>query len=82
MEVLLSSAFDLLSSSDYNQIRRGVKHLEGVFAKLCLPDARPATGTGLSSLTEGRPSKPDDPAYVEFIKLQDGFEWNGNANNA
>ncbi|KAI5797483.1 cell division control protein 14 [Peziza echinospora] len=70
MENLLCSAFDLLSSYDPVHVQRGLRHLEGLLAKLCL-------GPATHSASPTTPSKkPDDPAYREFIKLQNGFEWN------
>ena len=72
MEPLLSSAFDLLSAYDPVHIRKGLRHLEGLLAKMCLaPSAVKQTDPS------GNPRKPDDPVYREFIKLQNGFEWNG-----
>lgn len=69
MEALLSSAFDLLSSYDPIHIRRGLRNLDGLLAKICL-----APAVGKESLGPNR--KPEDPVFREFIKLQNGFEWN------
>ncbi|KAF8467253.1 cell division control protein 14 [Kalaharituber pfeilii] len=71
METLLSSAFDLLSSYDLLHIRKGLRHLEALLAKMCLAPhiTKEVDATGTAK-------KPDDPVYREFIKLQNGFEWN------
>ncbi|KAL9095570.1 MAG: hypothetical protein Q9165_002002 [Trypethelium subeluteriae] len=87
MESLLSLAFDNLSSKDNNRLRKGLKQIEGLLAQLCLPasilaspnkrrpSALPLAGTAgsrakcLSELTS-------DPAFVEFFRLQESFEWN------
>ena len=74
METLLSSAFDLLSSYDPVLIRKGLRHLEGLLAKLCLA---PSSVVEKASDPSVPVKKPDDPAFREFIKLQNGFEWNG-----
>ena len=75
MEALLSSAFDLLSSYDPIHIRRGLRNLDGLLAKMCL-----APAVGKESLGPNR--KPEDPVFREFIKLQNGFEWNGTSKHA
>ncbi|KAK9348428.1 cell division protein Cdc14 [Lipomyces starkeyi] len=81
MELLLSSAFDQISSYDPASVRRGLRHIEGLLAHLC----RPYTSASTSPLPSksDRPSPggidtrvADDPAYREFLRLQEGFEWN------
>ncbi|KAK9494409.1 cell division protein Cdc14 [Lipomyces doorenjongii] len=81
MEFLLSSAFDQISSYDPAAVRRGLRHIEGLLAHLC----RPYTSASTSPLPSksDRPSPggidtrvADDPAYREFLRLQEGFEWN------
>ncbi|KAK9375665.1 cell division protein Cdc14 [Lipomyces chichibuensis] len=81
MEFLLSSAFDQISSYDPASVRRGLRHIEGLLAHLC----RPYTSASTSPLPSksDRPSPggidtrvTDDPAYREFLRLQEGFEWN------
>ncbi|KAK9488421.1 cell division protein Cdc14 [Lipomyces starkeyi] len=81
MEFLLSSAFDQISSYDPASVRRGLRHIEGLLAHLC----RPYTSASTSPLPSksDRPSPggidtrvADDPAYREFLRLQEGFEWN------
>ncbi|KAK9446666.1 cell division protein Cdc14 [Limtongia smithiae] len=64
MELLLASSFDQLSSYDPSAVRRGLRHIEGLLAHIC----RPSPDSDHSLL--------EDPAYCEFLRLQDGFEWN------
>jgi hypothetical protein len=84
MEPLLSSSFDLLSSYDTNCIRKGLKHLEGFVAKMCLqtsPSATPRAGARRGDViptpAAAVASRPRDAAFREFLRLQNGFEWNG-----
>ncbi|KAK1964739.1 cell division control protein 14 [Colletotrichum eremochloae] len=83
MENLLSLAFDGLSSYDGPKVRKGLRQVEGLLAQICLSspakarsptaeDASPRVGGGGKSLSE----LSDDPAFREFFKLQEGFEWN------
>ncbi|KAI1303518.1 putative cell division control protein [Xylaria venustula] len=88
MENLLSLAFDNLSSYDGVKIRKGLRQVEGLLANICLSrqetskerrasvvrdpgqeQESPPNGKKLSELA-------DDPAFYEFFKLQEGFEWN------
>lgn len=81
MENLLSLAFDGLSSYDGPKIRKGLRQVEGLLAQICLSapaksrssttddDASHSSGKSLADLS-------DDPAFREFFKLQEGFEWN------
>lgn len=83
MENLLSVAFDHLSSYDGAKIRKGLRQVEGLLATICLSkrdkeDARADEQDGQS-----RPPPPknlaeisEDPAFEQFFKLQEGFEWN------
>ncbi|KAI1341369.1 putative cell division control protein [Xylariaceae sp. FL0016] len=85
MENLLSLAFDNLSSYDGPKIRKGLRQVEGLLANICL--SRQASGKerrGSKDSGQG-PDSPsnkslselnDDPAFYEFFKLQEGFEWN------
>ncbi|KAK9324808.1 cell division protein Cdc14 [Lipomyces orientalis] len=80
MEFLLASAFDQISSYDPAAVRRGLRHIEGLLAHLCRPYA---SASSPSPSKRDRPSSAgidtriaDDPAYREFLRLQDGFEWN------
>ncbi|KAK3944946.1 cell division protein Cdc14 [Diplogelasinospora grovesii] len=68
MESLLSLAFDNLSSYDGPKIKKGLKQVEGLLAQICLPGTA-TNKKGLSDLSK-------DPAFREFFKLQEGFEWN------
>ena len=88
MEALLSLSFDNLSSYDSGKIRKGLRQVEGLLAQICLsspsqnskttaekrrsaiePDREPPPKKALEDLGH-------DPAFREFFKLQDGFEWN------
>ncbi|KAK0638849.1 cell division protein Cdc14 [Cercophora newfieldiana] len=84
MESLLSLAFDNLSSYDGAKIKKGLKQVEGLLAQICL--SGPSSPRKQSSAEQGRdPESPPrkvladlggDPAFREFFKLQEGFEWN------
>lgn len=88
MESLLSLSFDYLSSYDGVKIRKGLRQLEGLLAQICLsrtpPTDRPSSvipnGTSKQT-TKELSSLKDDPAFREFFKLQEGFEWNGTLAN-
>ncbi|CAI7647901.1 unnamed protein product [Penicillium crustosum] len=81
MEALLAHSFDYLSSYEPSKIRKGLRQVEGLLAQICLskpkpvldrrsrsPDTQPVPKT----LSELR----DDPAFREFSKLQESFQWN------
>ncbi|KAK6216652.1 cell division control protein 14 [Colletotrichum tabaci] len=83
MENLLSLAFDGLSSYDGPKVRKGLRQVEGLLAQICLSspaktrsptadDESTRRGAGGKSLAD----LSDDPAFREFFKLQEGFEWN------
>lgn len=89
MEALLSLAFDNLSSYDGLKIKKGLKQVEGLLAQICLSSPAGASKSPRkpsSSPTKDGDSPPsphkalsglsDDPAFREFFKLQQGFEWN------
>ncbi|KXJ91117.1 putative cell division control protein [Microdochium bolleyi] len=87
MENLLSLAFDNLSSYDGPKIRKGLRQVEGLLANICLSrQSQPRERRGsvmTDSIREDSPTPPgtlldltDDPAFYEFFKLQEGFEWN------
>jgi hypothetical protein len=86
MEALLSLSFDNLSSYDQSKIRKGLRQVEGLLAQICLSSSSPksAAEKRRSVIDPGReppPRKPlgelvNDPAFREFFKLQEGFEWN------
>lgn len=84
METLLSLSFDYLSSFDGLKIKKGLRQLEGLLAQICL--SRCAGAERRQSVascqvseqhTKELASLKDDPAFREFFKLQEGFEWNG-----
>ncbi|KAJ5588435.1 hypothetical protein N7537_011113 [Penicillium hordei] len=81
MEALLAHSFDYLCSYEPSKIRKGLRQVEGLLAQICLskpkpvldrrsrsPDTQPVPKT----LSELR----DDPAFREFSKLQESFQWN------
>ncbi|KAK4456436.1 putative cell division control protein 14 [Cladorrhinum samala] len=75
MESLLSLAFDNLSSFDGSKIKKGLKQVEGLLAQICLSgpsNLRSSQGPQRKVLSDLSP----DPAFREFFKLQEGFEWN------
>jgi len=90
MENLLSLAFDNLSSYDGVKIRKGLRQVEGLLANICLSRsetskdrrASMARDPGQDHDQESLPTSKnlselaDDPAFYEFFKLQEGFEWN------
>ncbi|KAJ5046153.1 hypothetical protein NUH16_002978 [Penicillium rubens] len=86
MEALLAHSFDYLSSYEPSKIRKGLRQVEGLLAQICLskpkpvldrrsrsPEAQPVPKT----LSELR----DDPAFREFSKLQESFQWNSRGSN-
>ena len=86
MESLLSLSFDYLSSFDAVKIRKGLRQLEGLLAQICLsrsssPIDRQKSVAITTNRAEEQPVKDlamlgEDPAFREFFKLQEGFEWN------
>ena len=90
MEALLSLAFDNLSSYDGPKIRKGLRQVEGLLAQICLSSAsrsdvnsakKPPIDPGKDAPPPSPPQKglgelAGDPAFREFFKLQEGFEWN------
>ncbi|KAI5308605.1 hypothetical protein KEM55_005303, partial [Ascosphaera atra] len=85
METLLAHSFDYLSSYDLSKIRKGLRQVEGLMAQICLSSdmrgsernrarssARPAEAKPAKALGELK----EDPAFLEFFKLQDSFQWN------
>ena len=88
METLLSLSFDYLSSYDFVKIRKGLRQLEGLLAQICLSRSAAAVDRRQSIIAPGAAcasksaprdlaSLSDDPAFREFFKLQEGFEYNG-----
>ncbi|KAH7384240.1 cell division protein Cdc14 [Phaeosphaeria sp. MPI-PUGE-AT-0046c] len=90
MEALLSLAFDNIASKDTQKIRKGLRQIEGMLAQICLSSgkAKPSTpghrrnasAINLGEQQESTPKKlgqlSEDPAFREFFRLQEGFEWN------
>ncbi|KAF1921505.1 cell division protein Cdc14 [Ampelomyces quisqualis] len=90
MEALLSLAFDNIASKDTQKIRKGLRQIEGMLAQICLSGGkaksstpsqrRNSSATDLGEQQEPTPKKlgelSDDPAFREFFRLQEGFEWN------
>jgi len=85
METLLSHSFDYLSSPSPQKIRKGLRQLEGLLAQICLSKNATAANKRHSMLALGSsPALPlkklgdlhADPAFREFFKLQQGFQWN------
>ncbi|PBP15485.1 cell division control protein 14 [Diplocarpon rosae] len=83
MESLLSMSFDNLSSYDQVKIRKGLRQVEGLLAQICLSSSTRAEKrrSFIDPAKEPLPRKVlselgSDPAFREFFKLQDGFEWN------
>ena len=86
METLLSHSFDYLASSQPQKIRKGLKQIEGLLAQICLSKTTTKADRRQSMLALGAAQSPastkqlhnlkDDPAFREFFKLQQGFQWN------
>ncbi|OIW23686.1 putative cell division control protein [Coniochaeta ligniaria NRRL 30616] len=88
MEALLSVAFDNLSSFDGPKIKKGLKLVEGLLAQICLSQPTSSSKSPTKKPTPQNETQPDapkpktlpdlahDPAFREFFKLQEGFEWN------
>ncbi|KAK4201651.1 putative cell division control protein 14 [Triangularia verruculosa] len=79
MESLLSLAFDNLSSFDGSKIKKGLRQVEGLLAQICLAGQSSPRKHGENQQQPQRRMLADlspDPAFREFFKLQEGFEWN------
>jgi hypothetical protein len=88
MESLLSLSFDHLASYDASKIRKGLKQLEGLLAQIVLSRSgrtpshsrrqsiANATATPAAAAPKELAQLQHDPAFREFFKLQEGFEWN------
>lgn len=85
METLLAHSFDYLSSYEPSKVRKGLRQVEGLLAQICLSKSKQSSDRRRSVLSFEAPQpipKPlsdlkDDPAFREFFKLQEGFQWNG-----
>jgi hypothetical protein len=83
MEPLLALSFGNISSRDAGKIRKGLKQIEGLLAQICL-SSPVGSGNRRVSVVPRSETKTkklgelcDDPAFLEFFRLQDGFECNG-----
>ncbi|KAE9985756.1 hypothetical protein BLS_005722 [Venturia inaequalis] len=86
METLLSLAFDNISSKDSSKLRKGLRQIEGLLAQICLSQKtspghnRRASVVPPPNDTVSTPKTlqdlPSDPAFREFFRLQDSFEYN------
>lgn len=89
MEQLLSHSFDHIASKDTAKIRKGLRQIEGMLAHICLDstktkaakDGHRRNQSAATISEQAEPKKlselPEDLAFREFFRLQDGFEWNG-----
>lgn len=92
MESLLSLSFDNISSRDSSKIRKGLRQIEGLLAQICLsragsrsPHKRKSSALDDKKLlqqqqqgsTKQLGELKQDPAFREFFRLQEGFQWNG-----
>jgi hypothetical protein len=85
MESLLSVGFDNISSRESSKIRKGLRQIEGLLAQICLsqPKTRSPHKRKSSAISKQQTSPKklcelkDDPAFREFFRLQEGFQWNG-----
>ncbi|KAF2138724.1 uncharacterized protein K452DRAFT_276422 [Aplosporella prunicola CBS 121167] len=87
MEALLSLSFDNITSKDSAKIRKGLRQIEGLLAQICLksgdastPSKHKRTQSAVTPSSTSAPKQLDtlaeDPAFREFFRLQEGFEWN------
>lgn len=93
MESLLSLSFDNISSRDSSKIRKGLRQIEGLLAQICLsrvgsrsPHKRKSSALDDKKLLQQQQQQgstkqlgelKQDPAFREFFRLQEGFQWNG-----
>lgn len=86
MESLLSLSFDNIASRDSNKIRKGLRQIEGLLAQICLSKAGSRSphkrkSSALDDKKQGSAKQlgelKQDPAFREFFRLQEGFQWNG-----
>lgn len=89
METLLAHSFDYLSSYEPSKIRKGLRQVEGLLAQICLSRSKQGPADRRRSMISPESPQPtakplgdlkDDPAFREFFKLQEGFQWNGTHN--
>lgn len=78
MDTLLSLSFDNLSSRDAVKIGKGIRQVEGVLAQICLSGDKHSRPDTTPPATEWQLEKvAADPAFREFFRLQEGFQYNG-----
>lgn len=86
METLLAHSFDYLSSYEPSKVRKGLRQVEGLLAQICLSKSKPQSPDRRRSQLSFDAPQPvpkslselrDDPAFTEFFKLQESFQWNG-----
>jgi hypothetical protein len=86
METLLAHSFDYLSSHEPSKVRKGLRQVEGLLAQICLskpvskspPDRRRShLAVEAQPVPKALTDLHDDPAFREFFKLQESFQWNG-----
>ena len=86
MESLLSVSFDNIASRESSKIRKGLRQIEGLLAQICLSksSSRSPHKRKSSVLSDKQAASPkklrelqSDPAFREFFRLQEGFQWNG-----
>lgn len=80
----MAHSFDYLSSYEPSKVRKGLRQVEGLLAQICLSKSKSAADRRRSYLAvEAQPVPKelselrDDPAFREFFKLQESFQWNG-----
>ncbi|CDM28597.1 hypothetical protein DTO013E5_960 [Penicillium roqueforti] len=81
MEALLAHSFDYLSSYEPSKIRKGLRQVEGLLAQICLSKPKPvldrrSRSPDIQPVPKTLPELRDDPAFREFSKLQESFQWN------
>ncbi|CAG7916646.1 unnamed protein product [Penicillium olsonii] len=84
MEALLAHSFDYLSSYEPSKVRKGLRQVEGLLAQICLSKSKPVNDRRKPRMSPDIPQPVpkalselrDDPAFREFSKLQESFQWN------
>ncbi|KAB8346119.1 hypothetical protein FH972_023166 [Carpinus fangiana] len=85
MDTLLTLSFDNISSKNPDKIRKGLRQIEGLLAQICLArsETSPQSHYSTASSTTSSPSPiksleqlTSDPAFDEFYRLQQSFEYN------
>lgn len=86
MEHLLSLSIDNLSSRSTSKIRKGLRQIEGLLAQICLSSStfasprkkarQPSSITEDDAIPTPLQALGADPAFLEFFRLQQTFEYN------